>query len=120
MIKCKEPGCENEPTRFTGLCAPHLAEWEESPGLLTQAEVDALADGTEIEVRWIGGNGPHRYILRATKWGQRWAAMPDADLSWPDLVGGALDSAGPTLTMVRLATKPAPEWWQRLARKASP
>lgn len=28
---------------------------------LTQDEIDALPGGTEIEVIWSGGNGPHRY-----------------------------------------------------------
>ncbi len=31
---------------------------------LTQAEVDALPDGTRIVVTWSGGNGPHEYVLR--------------------------------------------------------
>ena len=30
---------------------------------LTQAQVDALPEGTEVEVIWSGGNGPHRYLL---------------------------------------------------------
>lgn len=33
-------------------------------GLLTQAEVDALPDGTVVELIWHGGNGPHRYEVR--------------------------------------------------------
>jgi hypothetical protein len=31
--------------------------------LLTQEEVDALAVGTVVCVKWSGGNGPHRYKI---------------------------------------------------------
>lgn len=33
------------------------------PKQLTQAEVDALPDGTRIQVKWSGENGPREYIL---------------------------------------------------------
>lgn len=41
----------------------------EQARLLTRDQVDALADGTTIMVKWSGGNGPHRYFLR--KWNGR-------------------------------------------------
>ena len=31
--------------------------------LLTQAQVDRLPDGAEVEIVWSGGNGPHRYVI---------------------------------------------------------
>lgn len=31
--------------------------------LLTQEEVNRLADGTAVAVVWPGGNGPHRYSV---------------------------------------------------------
>src|SRR4051812_26329306 len=31
---------------------------------LTPQEVAALPDGTEVMVRWTGGNGPHGYKIR--------------------------------------------------------
>lgn len=40
-----------------------LTEDEESR-LLSQSEVDSLANGTEVMVKWAGGNGPHRYSLK--------------------------------------------------------
>lgn len=36
----------------------------EQGGLLTQQEVDGLLDGTVVMVKWSGGNGPHRYVVR--------------------------------------------------------
>ena len=30
---------------------------------LTQDEVDALPEGTEVVVTWSGGNGPHTYRI---------------------------------------------------------
>ena len=33
--------------------------------LLTQAEVDALPDGTRVTIRWgVSGDGPHEYVVR--------------------------------------------------------
>lgn len=31
---------------------------------LTESEVAALANGSRVEVVWIGGNGPHTYIVQ--------------------------------------------------------
>jgi len=42
--------------------------------LLTQAEVNALPEGTLIEVIWSGGNGPHRYRVEVDQHGMRRAA----------------------------------------------
>ncbi len=36
---------------------------------LTQEEVDKLPDKTVIVVKWSGGNGPWRYTLRKTEYG---------------------------------------------------
>lgn len=33
--------------------------------LLSQAQVDALPDGSAIEVVWSGGNGPHLYLTES-------------------------------------------------------
>lgn len=30
---------------------------------LSQEEVEALPDNTEVIVTWSGGNGPHKYII---------------------------------------------------------
>lgn len=30
---------------------------------LTQDEVDALPDGSRVEVIWSGGNGPYKYVI---------------------------------------------------------
>lgn len=30
---------------------------------LTEEEALALPDGTEVEITWSGGNGPHRYFI---------------------------------------------------------
>jgi hypothetical protein len=39
--------------------------WSKNAGpMLTADEVAALPDGTEVEVVWSGGNGPHRYHIR--------------------------------------------------------
>lgn len=43
---------------------------------LTQAEVDALPDGTRILVTWSGGNGPHEYVVRVID-GRRYAVLPE-------------------------------------------
>jgi len=43
------------------------------PNPLLQAEVDVLPEGTEVEVTWSGGNGPHRYTIVIIN-GQRHAA----------------------------------------------
>jgi len=34
------------------------------PPYLTQEQVDALPDGTEIVVTWSGGNGPWKYTIK--------------------------------------------------------
>lgn len=48
--------------------------------VLTQTEVDALPDGTMIEVTWSGGNGPHIYT--AEHRGKYVAALvPDGPMS---------------------------------------
>jgi hypothetical protein len=36
---------------------------DEQARLLTQEEVDALPEDTEVMVKWTGGNGPHRYKI---------------------------------------------------------
>jgi hypothetical protein len=53
--------------QYWGVCG-HINTWVaegsevvSAPEPLTQSQVDALPDGTEVEVVWIGGNGPHRY-----------------------------------------------------------
>lgn len=37
---------------------------EETSRILTQEQVDALPEGTPIIVKWSGGNGPHRYVIK--------------------------------------------------------
>ena len=36
---------------------------DEQSMLLTQEQVDALPDGTQVFVKWAGGNGPHEYSI---------------------------------------------------------
>lgn len=54
---------------------------------LTQAEVDALPEGTEIWVKWSGGNGPHRYGLT------HYFGRPAAD-TMPPSYAHSLDMCG--------------------------
>src|SRR5229473_6032092 len=55
---CKADFGEHEST-----CPNYRAPSEPKVVPLTQAEVDALTDGTLVEVVWSGGNGPHIYQL---------------------------------------------------------
>lgn len=36
---------------------------EEDARLLTKAQVDALADGARVMIKWSGGNGPWEYRI---------------------------------------------------------
>lgn len=36
---------------------------DEKERLLSQEEVNNLDEGTEVMVKWSGGNGPHKYEL---------------------------------------------------------
>lgn len=53
----------------------------DSPGeLLTQEQVNNLADGTAIVVVWAGGNGPHRYgVERVGEVGEPFAMTSGGD-----------------------------------------
>ena len=42
---------------------------------LTQAEVDALPDGTRVRIKWTGGNGPHEYTTRRNEYGVTMAVV---------------------------------------------
>lgn len=37
---------------------------EEDARLLSQEQVDALAEGTRVMIKWSGGNGPHEYRVK--------------------------------------------------------
>lgn len=63
---CPAPGCgEPVDTWLAGTTAAHTTPKgvmnEATP--LTEDELLALADGTEIVITWSGGNGPHRGIV---------------------------------------------------------
>ena len=45
-------------------------------GFLTEEQVADLPDGTEVEITWSGGNGPHRYVIQQDERGT-WATIPD-------------------------------------------
>lgn len=66
---------------------------------LTEEQVAELAEGTEVEVTWSGGNGPHRYRIVIGHDGKRCT---------DNLYQDPLDFVGPEqpYTVVRLA---APE-----------
>jgi hypothetical protein len=36
---------------------------------LTAGQVEGLPDGTEVEIIWSGGNGPHRYRIQRDRHG---------------------------------------------------
>lgn len=64
--------------------------------VLTQQEVDALAEGTEVWITWSGGNGPHLYRIVVDEHGQRRVDNPYRD---------ALHTVGAyPLTTVRVAS----------------
>lgn len=42
---------------------------DETARLLTRQQVEALPPGTEIGIKFAGGNGPYRYILGRDQWG---------------------------------------------------
>lgn len=50
---------------------------------LTPDEIDALPDGTEVEILWSGGNGPHRYLLVKDERGRSYALSPHEDPHGP-------------------------------------
>jgi len=37
---------------------------DELADLLTQDDINALLDGTEVLIKWSGGNGPHEYTIK--------------------------------------------------------
>lgn len=47
---------------------------------LSQAQVDRLRDGTRVLVRWSGGNGPFKYVVRVRD-GVRWAYTPEENIA---------------------------------------
>lgn len=56
---------------------------DERDRLLTQAEVNELDDGTEVMVKWNGGNGPHRYTIST-----------DDRVDYPNIDGTPLNYVG--------------------------
>lgn len=52
--------------------------------LLTQEQVDALAEGTEVWIRWSGGNGPWMYTVGKNSAGGSVAEQARCDI---DFVG---------------------------------
>jgi hypothetical protein len=61
---------------------------------LTQAEVDALPEGTAVEVVWSGGNGPHRYLLVRDDRGRSYAVGLREDPHGPMRYYNPLDFVG--------------------------
>ena len=45
---------------------------------LTQEEVDALPEGTQVTITWTGGNGPHNYTIGKFD-GQAWTTGEGSD-----------------------------------------
>ena len=74
---------------------------------LTQAEVDALPDGTEVSVVWSGGNGPHRYTVGRSSHSKHPVAVLQADTAGSGRVVRDLElwfvGPGGPYTVVRLA-----------------
>ena len=48
---------------------------DETARLLTQQDVDNLPEGTNVAVKWSGGNGPHIYTI-AHRNGMTFGCMP--------------------------------------------
>ena len=63
---------------------------------LTQEEVDALPIGTQIEVVWTGGNGPHIYTIDG-KFGKHNYCNGGVSRGYLDFVG-----CSPPFTTVKL------------------
>ncbi len=54
---------------------------------LTPEELAALPEGSPITVLWSGGNGPHKYHLRFSKWGYPYAESRGTYVGVLDLIG---------------------------------
>jgi len=73
---------------------------DREPDCLTQEEVDALPEGTEVVITWSGGNGPHRYTISKYQ-GASYTTITASGVSHP---GHRIDFVGPKpLTVVRLS-----------------
>ena len=89
-------------------------------GLLSQEDVDALPDGTLVEIIWHGGNGPHRYEVHH-RHGGSYALLPpghpyyDSDQQdWSEGRGDhsrLIEHVGGTQRETWVRTPSAPETW---------
>lgn len=68
-VPCSGCGVVCRPVEPLGCFCVRCVAKQREPIPLTQAEVDALPEGTRVRVKWSGGNGPHDYILRRDSFG---------------------------------------------------
>lgn len=52
---------------------------------LTEDQVGELPNGTEVEITWSGGNGPHRYRIEQSVYGTFWRYDGLSDEQWKNV-----------------------------------